>query len=157
MAILHSSADFPLEHYIEDEDVDLTLINEGDTLCKNCSLPVTEYPEGWTHDDDDNPYCYSMCEDDFDDEQEEEEADRAEPAPRSAVNWVGATLDNSKGEASVQISVSDPRGCFYMRVFEAKNPETGEPELRLSVPYEGDPHVKLERISESQFRIIEGA
>ena len=137
------------EAFIEEGDVDFTATLPGETVCQNCSQPVTEYVEGWLHDDNVSPFCCGVDADDFDDDEEREDADRAEPAPSAPGNWVGFTVLPDKGSVEVQISVGDPRGCLTMQVRRWVDPDTGNEELLLHVPYAGQPQSHMELIEKS--------
>lgn len=162
------------------EGLDVTVhIPEGNK-CSNCGEEVNETVDGWVHNHSDSSYCnedddVSGLEDDekslfltdegywTDETQTLESAlgdwvgdhEQATPEAKAPGNWVGFTLKPQSRETQVQISVGDPRGCFQFTLWTAKNPDTGEEELRMTLPHPGGlfPHMTLTHLHDGTYRV----
>lgn len=163
--------------FIEGDTADFTLTpSDTEPRCEHCGEQIVEYTSGWEHengttgaigdrricgttDRDDIRYELDLEDDDeVTDEMILEETDHtlAEPAEETGsqmVNWVGMTI-GSQG-AEVQISVSDPRGCFRMKVWKGTD-DDGKECLYLSTPHPDDstPHARLEHHYNGVYRIV---
>lgn len=175
-------ADGGASGYFHAYDVDFTAHLPEHESCAHCSEEITEYAEGWLHDETNSRYCDQAADPaesvNMDDEDElqgwlheggyeadtvaaaleewNNDHDQATPLPSAPGNWVGFTIDPDSQETEVQISVGDPRGAFAFRVWRYTDPQTGEQGLRLSLPYpgQGTPHMRLQEVYPGTYDIL---
>lgn len=69
----------------------------------------------------------------------------------SWLNSAAIVLDYERDEASVSLSVGDPRGAFVFTI--RRRPDTGELLLHVPCPGEGLPHMPIQELRPGAYRI----